>query len=87
MKIVHCKKEPYDVYIGRPTVFGNPFQIGRDGTREEVILKYRAYFRNRVKTDSGFRNHVLSLRGKTLACWCKPAACHGDAIKEYLEEL
>jgi hypothetical protein len=40
--VVHCKREPYDVYIGRPSKWGNPFQIGRDGTRDEVIAKYRA---------------------------------------------
>jgi len=44
-KVVHCKKEPYDVYIGRPSKFGNPFK----------------------------------------RCWCKPKACHGDVIVEYLE--
>lgn len=39
-RVVHCKKEPYDVYIGRPSKWGNPFVIGKDGTREEVIAKY-----------------------------------------------
>ncbi len=41
--VVHCKREPYDTYIGRPGPYGNPFTIGRDGTREEVIAKYRAW--------------------------------------------
>ena len=41
--VVHCKKEKYDVYIGRPSKWGNPFTIGKDGTREEVIQKYREY--------------------------------------------
>jgi len=49
--VVHCKKEKYDVYIGRAvprsglkaSVWGNPFVIGKDGTREEVIVKYRAW--------------------------------------------
>ena len=43
MKVVHCKKEPYDVYIGRPSKWGNPFVIGRDGTREDCLDKYKAY--------------------------------------------
>ena len=43
IKVVHCKKEPYDIYIGRPSKWGNPFSIGKDGTREEVIEKYREW--------------------------------------------
>ena len=39
--VVHCKKAPFDVYIGRPSKWGNPYSIGPDGTREEVIEKYR----------------------------------------------
>ena len=41
-KVVHCKHgELYDIYIGRPSRWGNPFVIGKDGTREEVVEKYR----------------------------------------------
>ena len=32
-----------DVYIGRGSPFGNPFIIGKHGTREEVIEMYRDY--------------------------------------------
>ena len=42
-KVVHCKRAPFDIYIGRPSKWGNPFVIGRDGNREQVIEKYRAY--------------------------------------------
>ncbi len=42
-RVVHCKRERYDVYIGRPGPWGNPFVIGRDGTREQVIAKYRTW--------------------------------------------
>ncbi|MGA9172340.1 MAG: DUF4326 domain-containing protein [Nitrososphaeraceae archaeon] len=42
-KVVHCKKEKYDIYIGRPSRWGNPFVIGKDGTRE-VITKYNEWF-------------------------------------------
>ena len=40
-RVVNCKKEPYDVYIGRPSKWGNPFKIGRDGSRQEVILNIK----------------------------------------------
>lgn len=47
MKVVYCQREPYNVYIGRPSKWGNPFIIGRDGTREEVIDNYK----NKEKED------------------------------------
>lgn len=68
------------VYIGRPSVWGNPFVIGEDGTRAEVLLKYRDYIVN----DPGFKNRIEELRGKTLVCHCKPKPCHGDVLVEML---
>lgn len=77
-KVVHCKKEKYDVYIGRPSKWGNPFIIGRDGTREEVIEKYREYIMQRPDLLSDLHE----LKGKVLGCWCKPKPCHGDVLVE-----
>jgi hypothetical protein len=75
----------YDVYIGRGSPFGNPYDYRTLGiTRDESILKYREWFYRRL-TDPWFRDKVHSLKGKVLACWCKPDACHGDIIVEYLE--
>ena len=74
-----------DVFIGRPSIFGNPFHIGPDGTREEVLEKYRVYFVNRLAADPAFRRAVEALQGKRLACWCVPEPCHGHVIIEYLE--
>lgn len=79
-KVVHCKREPYDVYIGRPSKWGNPFEIGRDGTREEVIALYRNY----VLTTSLFLD-LPELKDKVLGCWCSPKPCHGDVLIELLE--
>jgi len=81
--VVHCKREPFDIYIGRPSKWGNPFKIGKDGNREEVIELYRNYI---IATP-----HLLlslpELRGKILGCWCAPKACHGDVLIELLEEF
>lgn len=74
--IVHCKREPYDVYIGRPELFGNPFVIGQDGTREEVIQKYREWVVDQKKV----MNALPDLLGKVLGCWCSPNPCHGDVL-------
>jgi len=76
--VVHCKKDRYDVYIGRPSKWGNPFAIGRDGNREEVIIKYRDY----ILSQPALLKDLPSLKGKILGCWCAPLACHGDVLVE-----
>ncbi len=76
--VVHCRREPFDVYIGRPSYWGNPFVIGKDGTREEVIEKYRMYLLEHTE----MRYHIYELRGKVLGCYCAPLACHGDILAE-----
>lgn len=60
------------VYIGRGSPYGNPFVIGKHGTREEVI--------NRFEEEILPTLDVSALRGKDLVCFCKPKACHGDSI-------
>lgn len=81
IKVVHCKKEKYDVYIGRPSKWGNPFVIGRNGSREDVIEKYRKY----LLSSPDLLNSLHELKDKTLGCWCSPRACHGDVLKEIYE--
>lgn len=63
------------VYVGRPGKWGNPFQIGRDGDRDEVIRKFTAHF-----LQSPLINDLDELRGKDLVCWCAPDACHADLL-------
>lgn len=75
-KVVNLHKEPYDIYIGRPSVWGNPYVIGRDGTREEVISKYQEY----ILSNKELMAQVSSLSGQRLGCFCKPAPCHGDVL-------
>ena len=82
--VVNKYKEHYEVYIGRGSAFGNKFEIGKHGTREEVIELYKEWFYKKLKSER-FKNAVLKLKGKRLACFCKPKACHGDIIVNYLE--
>ena len=81
-KVVHCKREPYDIYIGRPSKFGNPFIVGKDGTRDEVIEKYRTWIMNQPQ----LLKELPKLKNKTLGCWCKPNKCHGDILIELIGE-
>jgi len=79
------KKEKFDVYIGRGSDWGNPYVIGIDGNREDVIRKYQYDFeRGYLK---GNKQKLLQLKGKVLGCHCKPLACHGDILADYLNSL
>jgi len=81
-RVVHCKKEEYNVYIGRGTVWGNPFKIGKDGTRKEVLDKYEKW----VVTQPKIIESLHLLKGKILGCWCKPYPCHGDILVRLIDE-
>jgi hypothetical protein len=73
-----AKTKNYDVYIGRGGKWGNPFIIGRDGTREEVIAKHAEWIEHgegRYLLDS-----IHELYGKTLGCHCAPKPCHGCTL-------
>lgn len=84
-KVVHCKKDKYDEYIGRPSKWGNPF-THLSGT----LAKYKVENRDAaVKAyeewiTSGDGQYLLKdlheLKGKVLGCWCSPQACHGDVL-------
>lgn len=93
--VVNLRSAPYDVYIGRGSVFGNPFTHISDRktlaahvvtNRDEAIRSYRQYFLDRVNSDPEFRVQALALRGKVLGCFCKPLDCHGDIIVQWLKE-
>lgn len=77
MKVVHCKKEKFDVYIGRPSVWENPFQMKSEQDRIEVIEKYKKWIDAQPRL---IERAKRELRGKTLACFCAPKACHGDIL-------
>jgi hypothetical protein len=85
-RVVNLRVEAYDAKICRGTIFGNPFQIVRDGTREQVIERYREWF-NFLLRDEKFKEAVLELRGLTLGCFCAPFPCHGQVIADYLNNL
>lgn len=90
-KVVHCKKEPYDVYIGRPSKWGNPFThllsdtkaLYKVTTRLEAVKAYEKWI------TEGDGQHLLKdlheLKDKILGCWCSPLPCHGDILIKLLK--
>ena len=83
--VVNLRKEKYDVYIGRGSIFGNPFRMYKESERKSVIEKYETYFIDKITNDEHFASAVYDLKGKILGCYCKPLDCHGDIIVNYLE--
>ena len=79
--VVHSKREPYDVYIGRPSKWGNPFSIGSNQSRPMVILAFEEWFKGQLELQS----QIAELRGKRLGCWCKPKDCHGDVLAHFAD--
>lgn len=90
--VVNYKTDKYDVYIGRPSIWGNPFTHIADRntlakfvvrTREEAISKYENYLLN----SPGLMAQLHTLKDKRLACWCKPKSCHGDTLATWVDLL
>jgi len=71
---------------------GNPHPIGQceicneNHTRDECIEKFKDDFYKKITNDHLFRKSVLALNGKLLGCYCKPEACHGDIIKQWIDK-
>lgn len=77
---------PDDVYIGRPSRWGNPFSHlpGKGdvqvASRDEAVERYRVHLWSQIKSGDVSIADLADLSGKTLVCWCRPAACHGDVL-------
>jgi hypothetical protein len=74
--VVHCRVNNFDVYCGRPSKWGNPFEIGKDGTRQQVIDKYERWLLQQPE----LIDQLSELTGKILGCWCAPKRCHCEIL-------
>lgn len=88
--------DPDNIYIGRgriayidglrfppaDSIWANPFKIGKDGTRDQVLEYYRKYLLSR----SDLIEQLPTLKNKLLGCWCKPESCHGDILLEMINQ-
>ena len=88
--VVHCKKQPFDVYIGRPSPYGNPFshKLGTQAevkvnTLEEAIACFEGWVMQQPELIAKIK---LELKGKILGCWCAPKQCHGDILAKIANE-
>jgi len=89
--VVHRSKKKYDVYIGRPSKWGNPFS-SKDGTlaqykvqtREESIQKHREWILSQPQMIEDIKKE---LKGKVLGCWCSPKLCHGHTLAAIANDM
>lgn len=78
------KSTPNYEYIGRGSYWGNPYSMYEEGDdREEVIRKFKYDF-DYEKFPNKEKSEVYKLAGKRLGCFCKPQACHGDVLADFL---
>ncbi len=94
--IVNRLVEAFDIYCGRPSVFGNMWVFGPDGTRDEVCDRYDTWLRTgrdfgHPAATEARRQEVLrrlpELAGKRIACYCAPRRCHLQTLAALLAEL
>jgi len=84
MRVVHVREKQHTHYIGRPSVLGNPFPIGAERTRTDVILQFEEYARRNPEVLDAIR---ALPHDAVLGCWCKPRSCHGDVIVRLWNEM
>lgn len=88
--VVHCKRSKFDVYIGRPSPWGNPFShlnntlaAYKVSDRDEAILRYEEWLLSQPELVQLVK---MELCGKVLGCWCAPKRCHGDILSRIANE-
>lgn len=92
-RVVNLRCAVYDQYIGRPSMFGNPYAVGPEpckacgkphSTAELTLPCYRKWLQKQ-RQDPDFEQEFQKLKGHVLGCYCKPGPCHGDVIVELLD--
>ena len=83
---------PNTVSVARPTKWGNPYPVRSSrrfhpkepgSTPAQAVEAFRAWMAENLAANAFTRQALEELRGKNLACWCKPGApCHADVLLE-----
>lgn len=95
IEVVNVKTSRYNVYIGRGTPLGNPYPMSYKHSRDEVCDDYASYLKLKLaQRDKPIMKALESMVDRLetgeylmIACHCAPLRCHGDTVKEVLEEM
>jgi len=77
--VVFFNKQRFPLFSSN---FTNPYKIGRDGTREELIDKYRNYITQKLENNKSLQDELIMMKNKNLGCWCYPEMCHGNILSD-----
>lgn len=90
------ERDPSYVYIGRGSIYGNPFSHlpGKTGAlvkvenRDEAVDSYKKWINGEIQLSikPPSIEEIKRLKHKILGCFCKPAKCHGDLLKEIADD-
>jgi uncharacterized protein YcbK (DUF882 family) len=95
IKVININKYEGDdyIFIGRPSAYGNPYSSKERSqaefkvdTKKEAIEKYREYILNNVNILDDLITELKQNQYTKIGCFCKPAGCHGDVLKQLIEE-
>ena len=75
------RPRPHQIYIGRPSKWGNPVRLLHEGGRIRVIALYRTDLVHRLRTGRVTRAELAELDGRPLVCWCAPLARRGHVLR------
>jgi len=82
-RLVNVNMEPCEIFIGRPSKWGNPFREDVHGTKAECVEQYRIWL---MKPEQKWiLDDILELDGKVLGCYCYPKKCHGNELINFIE--
>ncbi len=76
----HADEHGDAVRIDRRTRWGNPFRMGKDGDRAQVIERYRVWLWQRIESGEIALEDLARLNSKVLFCHCHPLPCHGTVL-------
>ena len=79
-RVVNVRVETPDVYIGRPSVWGNPFRLTAEAARGSTLAKYRVWLWKQIEGGRITLSDLRGLDGKSLGCYCAPRPCHGNVL-------
>ena len=71
-----------EIYVGRPSKWGNPFVVGEHGSAWACVQQYKEW----LPKQSDLMDELEELRGKRLVCPCRGRPCHKDVLYEMLRK-
>lgn len=95
IEVVHCKRDPDSIYIGRGSVLGNPYPMRSEDDRDLVCDQYEEYFQQKIEErDEEFMEEIARLVESAyvngyvrVGCFCAPRRCHGDTVARFLNTI